>query len=67
MQAPKDLVKCDRQLLEKLRKLDGGEVLEKTKPHLNKAEVSALMARRDKIVAHFQQLIAQKGEAAVLY
>jgi hypothetical protein len=46
--------------------LDGKEVLEKTKPHLNKNEVAAVMARRDKIVAHFDQLIAQKGEAAVL-
>jgi hypothetical protein len=66
LQAPKDLVKCDRQLLQKLRMLDGKEVLEKTKPHLNKNEVAAVMARRDKIVAHFDHLIAQKGEAAVL-
>jgi hypothetical protein len=67
LQAPADLVKCDRKLLEKLRALNGDEVLEKTKPHLTKTEVQALMARRDKIVAHFQQLIAQKGEGAVLY
>ena len=66
LQAPKDLVKCDRQLLQKLRMLDENEVLERTKPHLNKREVAAVMARRDKIVAHFDQLIAQKGEAAVL-
>lgn len=67
LQAPADLVKCDRNLLEKLRELNAEEVMEKTKPHLNKGEVQALMARRDKIVAHFQQLIAQKGEGAVLY
>jgi hypothetical protein len=67
LQAPADLVKCDRKLLEKLRALNGDEVLEKTKPHLSKGEVQALMARRDKIVTHFQQLIAQKGEGAVLY
>ena len=66
LQAPNDLVKCDRQLLQKLRMLDENEVLETTKPHLNKREVAAVMARRDKIVAHFDQLIAQKGEAAVL-
>ena len=66
LQAPKDLVKCDRQLLQKLRMLDGNEVLEKTTPHLNKNEVDAVMAWRDKIVAHFDPLIAQKGEAAVL-
>ncbi len=64
---PKDLVMCDRQLLEKLRQLDGDTVLEKTQPHLKKGEVKALMARRDKIVANFQKLIAQKGEGVVLY
>jgi hypothetical protein len=64
---PKDLVMCDRQLLEKLRQLDGDTLLEKTKPYLNKSEVKAVMARRDKIVANFQKLVAQKGEGAVLY
>ncbi len=67
LQDSKDLVMCDRQLLEKLRQLDADMVLEKTKPYLNKSEVKALMARRDKIVATFQNLVAQKGEGAVLY
>ncbi|HMD97048.1 MAG TPA: hypothetical protein VKM93_06920 [Terriglobia bacterium] len=64
---PNDVVMCDRQLLEKLRQLNGDDVLEKTKPQLTKSEVKAVMARRDKIVALVQQLIAQKGEGAVLY
>jgi hypothetical protein len=64
---PDDLVRCDRQLLEKLRTLDGGQLAERTKHYLNKDEVKALMARRDKIVARFQQLVSEKGEAAVLY
>jgi hypothetical protein len=63
----KDLVMCDRQLLEKLRQLDADTVLEKTKPYLNKSEVKALMVRRDKIVGTFEKLVAQKGEGAVLY
>ena len=67
LQKPKDLLQCDRQLLDKLRQLSYDEVLDKTKPHLTKSEVKALMARRDKIVAYFEKLIAQKGEAAVLY
>jgi len=67
VQNPEDSVQCDRQLLEKLRKLDYDEVLEKTKPHLTEGEVKAVMARRDKIVAYFEKLIAQKGEGAVLY
>lgn len=65
--SPKDLVMCDRQLLEKLKQLDADEVLEKTQPHLTKSEVKALMARRDKIVQYFDKLVAQKGESAVLY
>jgi hypothetical protein len=67
LQDPKDLVQCDRRLLEKLRQLSYDEVLDRTKPHLSKSEVKAVMARRDKIVAYFEKLIAQKGEGAVLY
>ncbi len=63
----KNLVRCDRQLLEKLKQLDPTIVEQKTKGHLTKGEVEALMARHDKIVAHFQELIAQKGEREVLY
>jgi hypothetical protein len=51
-------------LLEKLRQLDGTELLEKTQPHLSTGEVKALISRRDQIVAHFRRLIAQKGEDA---
>jgi hypothetical protein len=64
---PKDLVQCDRQLLEKLRGLDEAVLLQKTKPHLGKDEVKSLLARRDKIVAHFEQLIKEKGESEILY
>jgi hypothetical protein len=63
----KDLVRCDRQLLEKLKALDANAVTEKTNRYLSKDEVKAVMARRDKIVAQFQKLIAEKGENAVLY
>jgi hypothetical protein len=64
---PKDLVKCDRQLFEKLKTLDATAVADKTKHYLNKDEVKAVLARRDKIVAQFQKMIAQKGENEVLY
>jgi|WetSurMetagenome_2_1015567.scaffolds.fasta_scaffold191486_1 hypothetical protein len=64
---PKDLARCDRQLLEKLRQLDAAEVERVTKPHLEKARIKALMKRRDKIVDLFEQLIKQKGEGEVLY
>ena len=64
---PKDLVMCDRQLLQKLKELKFDELYAATRPHLKKEEVKMLLARRDKIVAIFQQLVAQKGEGAVLY
>jgi hypothetical protein len=67
LQNPKDLVQCDRRMFEKLQKLDHDELLEKTKPHLTKSEVQGVMARRDKIVAYFNKLIAEKGENAVLF
>jgi hypothetical protein len=59
--------KCARQLLEKLRKLDRAELTLKTKEYLSKGEIDGVMGRRDKIVALYNDLIAKKGENAVLY
>ncbi len=64
---PKDLVQCDREVLAKLRQLSYDQVFEATKPYLTKDEVKALIARRDKMVAYFDKLVAQKGESEVLY
>jgi hypothetical protein len=64
---PRDLVRCDRKLLEKLKSLDANELTEKARAYLNKDQVKAVMARRDRIVAVFQNLIAEKGESEVLY
>jgi len=64
---PMDLVRCDRELFRKLKALDENELTAKTKHYLNKEEVKAVMARRDKIVAQFQKLISEKGENEVLY
>jgi hypothetical protein len=63
----KDLVRCDRQLLDRLRKLDPAKVKLAVKNHLSQAEMSSLMKRRDKIVAHFEKLVSHKGESEVLY
>jgi hypothetical protein len=62
-----DLSHCDRQLFAKLKTLNQDELTEKTKHYLNKDEIKALMARREKIVEQFQKLIAEKGENQVLY
>lgn len=67
LQSVKDLSQCDRQLFAKMKALDSNDLAAKTKGLLSKDEVKAVMARRDKIVNHFQELIAQKGENEVLY
>ena len=67
LQSVKDLVQCDRQLFTKLKALDGNELAVRTKGFLNKQEVQAVMSRRDKIVDHFQKMIAEKGENEILY
>jgi hypothetical protein len=64
---PEDLVLCSRDLLEKLRALDGEELAAKAGNYLTKPELEGIMKRRDKIVAYFEKLIAEKGESAVLY
>jgi hypothetical protein len=67
LQTPKDLVQYDRQLFTKLKTLDGNELAVRTKAFLTKQEVQAVMTRRDKILDHFQKLIAEKGENEILY
>jgi len=64
---PESLVRCSRELLQKLRSLDGEELAAKLGNYLNGGELEGIMARRDKVVAHFEKLIAEKDEAAVLY
>ena len=63
----KDLVQCDRKLLAKLRELNKPLLQQRLKSYINNMEMDALLARRDKIVAFFDQEIAAKGEAIVLF
>ena len=67
LKSPKDLVQCDRKLLGKLRELNKDTLKEKLGHYLTNSEIEGLLARRDKIVKFFDDQVAQKGEAAVLY
>ncbi len=67
LENPKILVRCDRKLLQKLRQLDKTELEQKTKDLLNDMEIKGIMARKDKIIEHFEKLGASKGEEAVFY
>ena len=65
--AEADLQRCDRNLLSKLRELTRDGVAAAAKPYIGGSEIDALIARRDAIVARFDKLIAERGEARVLY
>jgi hypothetical protein len=67
LEGPDKLIMCDRQLLQKLRQLNIADLEQKTKAWLTKDETKGIMARRDKIVELFDDLIERKGEKAVLY
>jgi hypothetical protein len=63
----KTINQCERSLWQGLKSLKEVAIRESLAPHLDRAEIKALMARRDKLVQHFQNLIDERGEAAVLY
>ena len=63
----KQLVRCDRGLLEAMRNLDSEDVNLKLKAYLRNSEIKALLARRDEIVSYFDQQATERGESAVLY
>jgi hypothetical protein len=65
--SPADLQRCDRNLFQRLRELDVAEVETRLRDYLTRFELQAMFARRDLMVKHFEELIATKGEAAVLY
>jgi hypothetical protein len=67
LRTPQTLTTCDRQLLARLRTLTEQDVARATGRQLTPEERRALMARRTLIVAHFDRLIAERGEGTVLY
>ena len=69
LRAPRNIAesRCPRQLFENLRGLSRDKLTERTRRFLNKREIDALMARRDRIVAIYEDLIRKKGGQEVLY
>ena len=63
----KNLVQCDRTLLAKMKELNNEVLKEKMRRYVTAAEIDGLLARRDKIVKFFEDEVAKKGEAAVLF
>lgn len=57
----------DRNLLDRLRKLTREMLKAQMGEYLRMTEIDALLARRDVIVNHFENRVAQGGESSVLY
>jgi hypothetical protein len=64
---PEQLSRCDRGLLERLRALTPESLAQAVGNSLTKQEQEALLARRDKIVKHYDERIARLGEPVVLF
>jgi hypothetical protein len=64
---PAKLVLCERGLLEAMRRLDGITLSRQLGEYLTSYEIEALLARRDRIVEHFDRQIDQRGEEKVLF
>ena len=67
LRMPESLLGCDRNVLARLRSLTAADISQAAGRHLTKQEISALLQRRDLIVDHFDQLVKERGEAAVLF
>jgi hypothetical protein len=59
--------RCDRKLLTAMRELTKPAVQAAAGDYLSGYEVDGLLARRDILVKHIEELISQLGEARVLY
>ena len=64
---PQPLERVERTLLEKMRELTAPALTEAMDKSLTKEEIEALLARRDIIVKLFDDRIASRGEATVLF
>jgi hypothetical protein len=62
-----EVTRCEQSLWQRLNQLDEDEVKERLKPYLKKKELKALLKRHRKLVSHIQELIAERGEHAVIY
>lgn len=65
-----DMSRIDRieaGLWERLKELEEEAVRQRLGPYLTDGEMESLLERRRRLVEHFSRLIAERGEAAVLY
>ena len=62
----KEMTRIDRAFFERLKALDEASVMKQVRPWvLGDGTARAILKRRDKIVAHFEKLARERGEAVV--
>ena len=64
---PEQVNRCDRALLEAMRGLTIERLTEAMGDIMTKPEMQAVLVRRDLLVKHFEERIAARGEANVLF
>ena len=62
-----NLTRCSHPLLASMKKLDSAGMARAVRKFLTAPEISALLARRDKIVAFFEPEVKENGESSVLF
>ena len=67
LQEPERLTAVDRRLLARLRTLTRDGLEQRLRRWVDRARIEAVLARRDLIVRIFDDLVAAKGESAVIY
>jgi hypothetical protein len=64
---PQDLTRFSKSLLEGIQKLEKQDLKKKTGRYLTDAQIDRVLQRRDAILALAKKLVAERGEAAVIY
>jgi hypothetical protein len=59
--------RCSREMLAAMRRLDQPTLVTRLGGLVDRGQIKGLLERRDRIVAHFDRLIAERGEPRVLY
>jgi hypothetical protein len=67
LRTPKNLFRCERRLLERMRGLSLERLLAEMRGYLTEPEIDGLLFRRDLIVRFFEDKIAKEGESRALY
>ncbi len=62
-----ELERIERGLLARLRDLDDDQLVPMLGPYIERAQINSILDRRDAILEHFEELIEERGEAAVVY